>query len=158
VKKKLLFIILAALAVILILSGCSSSSSSKTSPGKYTIVRNATLGSKWQMYQMELNLPASSSFDIDLLNLGGTDKVEGYFYTEKGTAPSLDITAATNVLYQSAATSNGTTSDRFAFAATQPFGTAYILNFKNVGSDKLTIFLELIYPNTASLRGPIDLK
>jgi hypothetical protein len=162
VNNKILGVLVAALAVLLILTGCSrssSSSGSSSTSGEYKIVRKAALGSSWQMYEFQLTLPVNGSFDIDLLDLKDNEKVDGYFYTEKGINAALEISAGANFIYQSVSTASGETSDRFAFNATQPLGTAYILNFKNVGTDKeITVFVELIYPDTARLRGPLDLK
>ena len=142
--------------------GCSGSSNKNSTPtGKYEILRKAILGNTWQMYQIRITLESGSDFDIDLLDLGGTDKVDGYFYPEKGVGASLEISAGTNILYKADTTTvalGGTLSDRFSFQANLPTGTAYVVAFHNGGTDTVNIFLELIYPKTGSIRGPIDLK
>jgi hypothetical protein len=50
-------------------------------------------------------------------------------------------------------------SDRFSFVASQALGTAYVLKFTNNATDKtVTLFVELIYPTTGKMRGPLDVK
>ena len=158
-NKKLLLLAMTLVLVLGVLAGCSSKGSppSKTTTGNYKIVRRATLNNSWQMYQFELILPLNAAFDLDLLGLANNDKVSGYFYPESGSLATLSINAGSNTLYDSAATA-GVISDRFSFSAAQPVGTAYVLNFKNTGTDEVTIFVEVIYPSSASIRGPLDLK
>jgi len=157
--KKLLALGLVFVLALALLAGCSSTSKS-TNLGKYEILRKAVLGGKWQMYQIRITLDSGSDFDIDLLNLANNDKVDGYFYPENGSGGTLEITAGTNVLYKTeVAVAAGTISDRFSFTASQPVGTAYVLKLHNGGTEKsVAVFLELIYPNTGSIRGPIDTK
>ena len=129
--------------------------------GKYQIERKAVLSNNWQMYQLHLTLAPGSELSLNLLNLAGTDKVDGYFYPEKGTGVSLEITAGLTNIYKADAAAlalGGSLSDRFSFTATQTVGTAYILKFRNAGSETVTEFVELIYPKTGSLGVPIDLK
>ena len=141
-----------------LLAGCGSKSNASTTPtGTFKIIRKATLNTKWQMYQVELDIPVNGAFDIDLLNMANNDKADGYFYQEKGSGAALTIAAGSEQIYNSAATT-GVTSDRFSFTASLPLGTAYVLNFKNTGSDTTTVFVEVIYPATALIRGPLDVK
>jgi hypothetical protein len=150
---------MATVLLLTLLVGCSSTSKA-SNLGKYEILRKATLGGKWQMYQLQITLESGKDFDIDLLDLANNDKVDGYFYPEKGSGGTLTITAGTQVLYQTEGTvTAGTLSDRFSFTASQPAGTAYVLKLHNGGTEKsVSIFLELIYPNTGNIRGPIDTK
>jgi hypothetical protein len=142
-------------------AGCSGSSKS-TPTGKYEILRKAVLGGKWQMYQFRLKLEAGSAFDIDLLDLVAGDKVDGYFYPETGNGATLEITAGDSVIYKiepASIPAGNTLSDRFSFAVSQPLGTAYVLNFTNSGTEKnVNVFVEIIYPATGKIRGPLDVK
>ncbi len=161
-KRNKFFTALILVLVAAVSVGCSGNGSKNTTPkGKYEILRKAVLGNTWQMYQIRVTLESGSDFDIDLLDLGGTDKVDGYFYPEKGVGASLEISAGTNILYKADTTTvalGGTLSDRFSFTANQPTGTAYVIAFHNGGTDTVNIFVELIFPKTGSIRGPIDLK
>jgi hypothetical protein len=158
VYKKLILFAMTLILTVVLAAGCSSKTPVSTTPtGTFKIMRKATLNAKWQMYQVELNIPVNGAFDIDLLGMANSDKADGYFYQEKGSSSSLIISAGDNVLYSSAATA-GIVSDRFSFNATLPLGTAYVLNFRNTGSDATTVFVEVIYPSTASIRGPLDVK
>jgi hypothetical protein len=158
VNKKLILLAMSLVMALGLLAGCSSKSTASTTPtGTFKIIRKATLNTKWQMYQFELNIPVNGAFDIDLLGMANSDKADGYFYQEKGSASTLTITAGSTIIYNSAATA-GVTSDRFSFSATLPLGNAYVLNFRNTGSDATTVFVEVIYPATANIRGPLDVK
>ena len=157
--KKLLAIGLAAVLAMALLAGCSSTSKAGNL-GKYEILRKATLGGAWQMYQIRVTLDAGKDFDIDLLDLANNDRVDGYFFTEKGTGASLTVSAGSQVIFQSQVPpAEAPASDRFSFTATQPHGTAYVLKLHNGGAEKaVSVFLELIYPGTGNIRGPIDTK
>lgn len=152
------------MAIVLVLTasiGCSGNS--KTNPtGKYEILRSAVLGSTWQMYQFRLKLDPNGEFDIDLLDLVPGDKVDGYFYMESGNTAALEIIAGSSTVYkiESANTPAGSTiSDRFSFTVSQPLGAAHVLKFTNSGTEKnITVFVEIIYPVTAKIRGPLDIK
>jgi hypothetical protein len=153
------------LVIILILTAFSAcSGNSKSNPtGKYEILRNATLGSNWQMYQFRLKMEPSTQFDIDLLDLLPGDKVDGYFYMESGTTATLEISAGSDVVYRIEQPANPTPgsvlSDRFSFSVQYPLGTAYVLKFTNSGTDKdISVFLEIIYPVNAKIRGPLGIK
>jgi hypothetical protein len=162
-RNKILIMLYIALVMVLavsLLTGCSSSKST-TPVGKYEIIRKAVLGNTWQMYQIRVVLESGSDFDIDLLELAGTDKVDGYFYPEKGVGASLEIKAGSLVLYKADPATvalGGTLSDRFSFQANQPAGTAYVIIFHNGGTDTVNVFVELIYPKSGMIRGPIDIK
>jgi hypothetical protein len=162
-KTKVISVALIAVCALALLTACTGVASGPTTSsapkGKFQIVRKAALSSKWQMYQMELTLPSNGDFDVDLLGLAQGDKVDGYFYPEKGTGVSVQITAGDKTVYKYDPAAGGINSDRFTFTADQGTGVAYIMVFKNTGTEKeLTVFIEVVYPATASLRGPLDLK
>lgn len=152
---------LVVILTVILLAGCTSTAKSATT-GKYEILRSEVLGGKWQMYQFRIHLESGAAFDIDLLNLVANDKVDGYFYPERGSGASLEIKAGAATIYKAdpaGMPAGSTLSDRFSFTANQPVGTAYVLDFRNAGSEKtVTIFVELVYPTTASIRGPLDVK
>jgi hypothetical protein len=160
VKKKITLIGLALALMLIFLPSCSRGTEEPSAPrGKYEILRKAILEGKWQMYQLKLELPLNGEFDIDFIDLAEGDRVDGYFYPGKGTGISLEIRAGTAVVYRSEQSTGDTDSARFSFSASQPAGTAYVLLFKNVGTDKeIVVLVELIYPVTARIRGPLDLK
>jgi hypothetical protein len=161
VIKKILALGLALITMLTMAAGCSGSSES-TPTGKYEILRKAVLGGKWQMYQFRLKLDPGSEFDIDLLDLVTDDRVDGYFYPETESGATLEITAGPNVIYKLDPANvpvGGTLSDRFSFVASQPPGTAYVLKFTNNGTEKtVSMFVEIIYPTTGKIRGPLDVK
>lgn len=158
--RKLLICGSALALVMSVISGCSGNSG-ETPTGKYEILRKAVLGGEWQMYQFRLKLEPGSGFDIDLLDLASGDKVEGYFYPENEGGADVEITAGSTVIFkmEAASVTEGTTaSDRFSFVASHPQGTAYVLKFSNSAEKTASIFLELIYPTTGKMRGPLDIK
>ena len=128
-NKKLLLIALALALVLSILPGCTRNGSSEpgttTPKGNFKIVRKSALGTKWQMYQFELTLPANGDFDLDFLDLADSDQVDGYFYPETGTGVSLNILAGASSIFTSAPAPGTNNSDRFSFKATLPKGTFY---------------------------------
>jgi hypothetical protein len=161
VNRKILALGLAFIIVLTMFAGCSGGSK-ETPTGKYEILRKAVLGGKWQMYQFRLKMEPGSAFDIDLLDLVIGDKVDGYFYPETENGATVEITAGASVIYKIEPTSipaGSTLSDRFSFVVSQPLGTAYVLNFTNNGTEKtVSVFVEIIYPTTGKIRGPLDVK
>jgi hypothetical protein len=155
--KKIVFAVTLVLLTSLLL-GCSGAAK-KQEVGKHEIVREAVLGSKWQLYQLRITLDAGSEFDV-LLTLAEGDKVDGYFYPDKGSGAVFQIKANNTVVYGSqpaGATSTGSASDRYSFTASQTQGNTYILNLRNAISDsKVTVFLEVIYPTTGSIYIPLE--
>ena len=160
-NRKILALGLAFIMVLTMFAGCSGGSK-ETPTGKYEILRKAVLGGKWQMYQFKLKMEPGSEFDIDLLDLVVGDKVDGYFYPETESGATVEITAGASVIYKlepASIPAGGTMSDRFSFTVNQPLGTAYVLKFTNNGTEKnASVFLEIIYPTTAKIRGPLDVK
>jgi hypothetical protein len=143
--------------------GCSSGSKTSTStqPATVRTIREAEIASKWTMKQMEIN----SSAEITLvLTLANGDKVDGFYYLEKGTETAFQV-SGNSLIYESKAADvkTGITSDRFSFTASQAQGIAYTLTL-NAGVDatkeknNTTIFLEIIYPASGSLYVPIGTK
>ncbi len=153
-KKGILFTIIAL--VTLSLTGCSAVSriTGSSSSGGPEIVKKADLGTKWTMRQISLELGAGSQMPV-LLRLVDGDKVDGFFYLEKGNNVDFQITA-NSLIYKPSiqdAYARGITSDRFSFTASQAQGTTYTLMFRNTSysNDKVTVFLEIIYPVTGSV-------
>jgi len=96
-----------------------------------------------------------------LLRLAYGDKVDGYFYVEKGNGISFQITGNSLIYEASAKEAGGSSqvgSDRFSFVASQTQGNTYTLTFRNPAQTKVTVFLEVIYPIGGSLFMPIERK
>jgi len=136
--------------------GLGNTSSAKS----LEIIRDAELGTDWQMNQMKVKLGADEEVSI-VLKLANGDKVDGYFYLEKGEHVDFQITGDT-LIYEPKARkiddSAGITSDRFSFIAEQTQGNTYMLTFYNATDDeqtRVTVFLEVIYPVKGSLFVPI---
>ncbi len=154
-RGSVFIVMLAGVLISWLLAGCAGGSAN--SVGRHEIVRSATLGEDWQMYQLRVTLRPDSVYDLALLELKGTDRVDGYYYTERGSGAALEIRAGATILHQYTVDSTPS-SNRFGFTASQASGTAYVLKFSNPGKETTIIFVELIYPKTGSIRGPIDIK
>jgi len=157
------------LAVVIVLSlllvlGCSEISelTGTSSQANFEILREAELGSKWNMNQMRIELGAGDEFLI-LLKLADGDKADGYFYLEEGDGVDFLI-EGTSLIYQSIPPNMATTrisSDRFSFVANQDQGNPYTLTFRNPVDDsqeksQVVVFLEIIYPSTGSMFLPLE--
>jgi len=151
---------------LLALGGCSEISGlqkglTDTSSSKGPkIIREAVLGSEWQMTQMQIEVEADDELSI-LLKLEDGDAVDGFFYLERGSTVNFQI-IGDSLIYEPEAEdtpSAGVDSDRFSLVANQEQGTTYTLIFHNPADNgKVTIFLEAIYPATSSLFVPVGTK
>jgi hypothetical protein len=111
---------------------------------------------------MEINSESEISI---VLKLADGNKVDGYYYLEKGSNISFQISGI-SLIYESkpaGGKSDAIISDRFSFTATQAQGIAYTLTLKasgNASKEKTgtTVFLEIIYPAAGSLYVPIGTK
>ena len=164
-KKNILKIVLAVMVAVLVvvIPGCSQISdltqpSSQEAPD---VVRGAKLGGKWWMDQLRVNIDAGDE-SLVLLKLDPGDKVDGYFYIEKGESINFQI-MGDSLIYESLPQymedSPKITSDRFSFVATQAQGSTYTLTLRNTGDEaqmKTRVFLEVIYPIGGSLFTPLE--
>jgi hypothetical protein len=147
-KKAVIAVCLLALAFSIF--GCTSSSSTTKPPASIEYIREAKIGTIWQMKQIQLNFNNDMSVTIEL---AAGDKVDGYFYVVGQGTISFTITGLSQIY----ASPSGTTSDRFSFSASLEQGIDYKLKF-TVGSGEATVFLELIYPATGQVLVPIGTK
>ena len=157
VKKVILIIMIFSLLAVL---GCQEISSLTEGTGQTSsqtnlkILKAVELGSVWEMKQIKFDVSAEGEVAI-LLKLSNGDKVDGYFYLEKGTDIDFHVTGKT-LLHQSVA------PDRFSFTASQAQGDTYTLSFRNPATDgaqkELTVFLEVIYPVSGLIYAPVEGK
>lgn len=156
-------IIAAALLIsTLFILGCAQISGltkPSTSP-EPDILKTVKLSAEWQMYQLRVHLSAGGE-SLVLLRLANQDKVDGFFYLEKGEDTGFQI-AGNSLIYESKAIategSGKITSGRFSFVASQNQGTTYTLTFRNPTDKNEVVFLEVIYPVKGSLFFPIISK
>lgn len=148
-----------SLIILAFIPGCSQlpslgESSSMIEP---KIVRQAELSEDWSMQQMQLVIEPAEDIQL-LLKLANGDKVDGYFYMEKGEGVEFEVMAESPV-YRSQGDDpkNPATvpSDRFSFTASQAQGTTYTLLFRNPEDEtkgsRITVFTEILYPSTGSI-------
>ena len=164
--------IVIALMVLALLSttGCDELSSltqgtTQPSSANLKILKAVELGSEWEMKQMSLRVAAGGEVAI-LMKLSEGNEVDGYYYLEKGDDIDLLITGK-KLLYRSPVPTGGDSgrpgSDRFSFTASETEGDTYTLTFRNTADDEdqsasATIYLEVIYPVSASLYIPVEDK
>lgn len=151
--------------VIVIVTGCSGetpAATTTTQPANVDIIEEAHISSYWTVMQVRINLESGIPL---LLTLAPGDKVDGYFFLEKGDDVDFQVSGK-SMIYQSTPQSTGSaniTSDRFSFTASDAQGIAYTLTFTPVvkkDAKKVTpvVFLELIYPSTGKIFNPMDTK
>ena len=150
-------VVLLSILVLAVTAGCTSKVSSNvpaTPAANLTMQRKALLASKWQMYQMQVDVDPAGDLPLAIkVNQG--DKVDGYFYVISGDSVGFSITGNTTV-YQSAPDGTGRiTSDRFAFTSTTDQGNYYSLDFKNTSGQKVSVYLEMIFPSTGGVFKPV---
>jgi len=152
------------IAIIMALSlvgtmGCTiAAKTTGSSSASVKTLREAKIGRDWVTKQMEITLGKELPI---VLKLTSGDKVDGYFYLEKGDDVDFNITG-NSLIYTSQpkeANNPRIPSDRFSFTASTSQGLAYTLTLSNPTStseqpSKLVIFLEIIYPATASVFVP----
>jgi len=150
-----------ATALITIIIGLVLSSGCSTVTGNAStkILRQTSLNPNWQVYQIEVTVSAGKQLPI-ILQLNNGDKVDGYYYVEKGdTGIGFTIRGNTQFFESNTTTMSGKTpvSDRFSFTATPDQGSAYTVNLTDTATSKTnsTVFLELIYPGTGAPFIPI---
>ena len=121
------------------------------------MLRKATLGAKWEMNQINVDVQSAGELPI-LIKVADGGKVDGYFYTPNNDSISFSI-SGTSTIYQSAADASGRiTSDRFSFTASKDQGNTYAMTFKNNSSQKVNVYLEIIFPIGDSLFIPVTIK
>ena len=152
-------IIAILLLSLLSIAGCEEISSltqdmtPTSSPAGLKILKSVELGSEWEMKQMRLEVEADDEVAI-LLKLSDGDKVDGYFYLEKGEEIDFRVTGK-KLLYRSEV------QDRFSFIASQAEGDTYTMTCRNTADEddkqaKVTLFLEIIYPIKGSVYVPVE--
>ena len=156
IKRIIIAIMILSLVSIL---GCEEISrltqeqTQKSSSTNLKILKAVELGSEWEMKQMRFDVGAGDEVAI-LLKLSDGDKVDGYFYLEKGDSLDFRITGKTLI-------DKSEVQDRFSFVANQDQGDTYTLTFHNTADDDdqqatVTVFLEVIYPITGSVYIPVE--
>jgi hypothetical protein len=155
-KKAIIATIL--LTFLFLLLGCDEISdltqgaSTSTSQSNLNIEKSVELGSTWQMKQIDFKVGAGKELAI-LLKLADGDKVDGFFYLEKGDTVDFRITGKTQIYRSDAA-------DRFSFTASQNQGDTYNLIFRNTADEdetqkSITVSLEVIYPLKGEIYVPV---
>jgi len=156
-KKVIIAIILSMLLLPLLgceeISELTQDATTSSSQANLKIEKSVELGDTWQMKQLSFRVNAGQEVAI-LLKLSDGDKVDGFFYLEKGDTVDFRITAKTQ-LYRSDA------ANRFSFTASQARGDTYTLLFRNTaeedeGQKSITIFLEVIYPLKGEIYVPVE--
>ena len=134
------------------ISRLTQDTTQESTPPNLKILKAVELGSEWEMKQILFDVGAGDEVAI-LLKLSDGDKVDGYFYLEKGEKIDFRITGKT-LLFKSEV------QDRFSFTANQDQGDTYTLAFRNTADDddkkeKITVVLEVIYPVGGSVYIPV---
>ncbi|MHB8105185.1 MAG: hypothetical protein ACYDG5_06560, partial [Dehalococcoidales bacterium] len=87
-------ILIVALVLSLVgIFGCTSGSSQDT-PASMITIREATIGTQWQMKQLEIKFKTDTSITIEL---AAGDKVDGYFYAINGDNVNFTISGISQI-------------------------------------------------------------
>ena len=157
--RRVILIIALVSSLALFTFGCSNTgifTSSTDASAK--ILRQTKLSTEYQLFQLEIALPANSDMPI-ILELENGDKVDGYFYVEKGADNiTFDIKALSTIYTSVLSTMPDDTpvSDRFSFTASAAMGKSYILTLANTGDAKSTVYFEVIYPGDSPIFTPLN--
>jgi len=160
--------ILLAIVILVTAAGCSSGNTTgtPTQPAGLKQIRQTEVAGQWAVNQMEINLDSNISI---LLKLAPGDKVDGYFYLEKGDGVNFQVSGK-SLIYESkpGTATSSILSDRFSFTASDAQGIAYSLKFTPVEKVSGTttaakgatpvVFLEIIYPKSGDIFEPIGTK
>lgn len=153
-------VVILSLLTVALTAGCTSKTSGNVpaSPtANLSMQRKASLASQWQMNQIQVDVDPAGDLPI-LVKLNQGDKIDGYFYILSGASIAFSI-SGNSTFYQSGPDASGrVTSDRFSFSSTTDQGNTYSLDFKNNSGQKVSIFLEIIFPNTGSVFIPLAIK
>ncbi|TET45386.1 MAG: hypothetical protein E3J57_06780, partial [Dehalococcoidia bacterium] len=131
--RKKVIVAIFLLPLLLPLLGCAEISeltqgvSTSSSQANLKIEKSVELGSAWQMKQISFRVGAGEEVAI-LLKLSDGDKVDGFFYLERGDTCDFRITGKTQ-LYRSAE------ANRFSFTAGQAQSDTYNLLFRNTADE-----------------------
>lgn len=150
--KKVL--IVALLLCIVGVIGCTSAATTTTkAPASVKSIREAKVGTQWQMKQVEINFNTDTFITLEL---APGDKVDGYFYTMSGTGIGFTVSGISQIY----ASPTSLLSDRFSFTANQEQGIDYKLKFTIAGggNNEAIVFLEIIYPVTGEVLVPFGTK
>ena len=130
-RRRLFFIVLSIVSTVVLTAGCSSSEGSSSTPKPtQEILRKSSIGADWQMYQIRLIIPHGTSYPV-VLKMAEGDKVDGYFYLEKGSNVDFGINADTPLYHSTPNASGIVSSDRFSFNASREQGSTYTLQFSS---------------------------
>lgn len=163
---KRIFIAVIALSLISVLGCWKASPTPTVSPtpvaAQFEPLKTVDIASKWKVKELRVEVGADKEFLL-LLKLAEGDKVDGYFYLEKGANAGFQIAGKTLVYKYApdiAKAGGGVPGDPFSFTATREQGDMYMLTLDNHaargGSQSLTVFLHIIYPANALVFVPIE--
>lgn len=161
-RRRLFVIVLSIASMAVLNAGCSSSTGVSSTPKpSQEILRQNSIGTDWQMYQIRLIIPYGTSSPV-LLKLTEGDKVDGYFYLEKGSNVDFGINADTPLYHSTPNASGNVSSDRFSFTASHEQGSTYSLQFSATDNTtkQAVVFLEVMYPakNSFAVFVPLETK
>ena len=153
-------IVILSVLLLAVTAGCTnkaSGNSPATPAANLTTQRKAVIGSKWQLYQIQVDVDSAGDLPL-AIKLSQGDKVDGYYYVLNGDSVAFSITGNTTVFQSSPDSSGKITSDRFSFSSTSDQGNYYSLDFKNNSGQKVSVYLEIIYPVTGTIYKPLPIN